>query len=76
MSVPIVRVSPQARLNQFRRWSRNQQFPNDVQEWIERHNLQSGRDINDSFGYRLFYHRYVEDLSAVEAFITAERHDT
>jgi hypothetical protein len=76
VSVPTVRLSTTARLNRFRRWSRTRQFPTEIQEWIERQNLQSGRDLNDSFGYRLFYHRFVDDMSAVEAFITTERRDT
>ncbi len=76
VSVPTERLSQSARLNRFRRWSRDKQFPSEIQEWVERQNQTSGRDINDSFGYRLFFHRFVEDMSAVEAFITTERRDT
>ncbi len=77
VSVPTARLSRSARLNRFRRWSRDQQFPSDIQEWIERQNQTSGRDINSDWGYRLFYHRFVDGLSPVEAVIlTTERRDT
>ena len=76
VSVPTVRLSHTARLNRFRRWSKNRQFPSEIQDWIERQNLQSGRDLNDSYGFRLFYHRFVDELSAVEAIIETERRDT
>ena len=69
--------SRRERLANFQRWSRrNVGFPQDAQDWITRHNIQHRKDPLDSFGYRLFYHWYVNGKPEPEARDIADRNDT
>lgn len=66
----------QQRLNQFREWSRTRRFPENVRQYVANVNLESGRDPNDSYGFRVFYWRYVFDMPEVQAIRRVETRDT
>lgn len=60
-------------LDNFSRWSsRNDGFPPDITQWIRRQNRTAGLAPKASFGYRYFYHLYVENLSDVRAIHASE----
>lgn len=63
------------RLAQFQRWS-SAGFPNRRIGEIRRINISNGLDPNESYGFRVFYHRYVRRMEQVEAELEAERRDT
>lgn len=64
------------RLDDFRRWSKARRFPRIADDFISRANVDSGHDILDSYGYRLFYHMYVNKLPEAEAIRALEANDT
>lgn len=71
------RETQSRRRRNFQRWSqRNVGFPTDVLRRVQSINTSAGLDIHSSYGYRVFYHRYVNGESPVEAQLRAERRDT
>ncbi len=65
------------RLQNFRRWSqRNVGFPSDLLTRIHDINTSAGFDVNSSYGFRVFYHRYVNGEGPDEAERHAEMRDT
>lgn len=64
------------RLANFSRWSGERNFPTHIQRVVERINLDAGFDPFHSYGYRVFYHRYVNGVSEIEAISRVERRDT
>lgn len=65
------------RLANFRMWSnKDVGFPSRLRARITAINIDAKRDPNASYGYRVFYHTYVNDKLPVEAQLQAERRDT
>lgn len=60
----------------FSRWSKRKQFPASFQQIIDEYNINNGLDIHNSFGYRVFYHRYVNKIPEIDAIIRTETRDT
>lgn len=70
--------SSASRFDQFRRWSGwrrsgskfvkgRSSFPKRYLDHIREINDEAGFDFNSSFGYRVFYHEYVEGMDYYEA---------
>ena len=64
------------RLNQFKQWSKKRDFPPDKLQWIIRENQARHKPPLASYGFRLFYHRYVDGIGSIEARRLVERRDT
>ncbi len=70
-----------ARVARFAAWSGTRKFPRGLQirvlgRTIAQINVDAGLDPLDGFGYRLFYHRYVNGVSEIEARQRAETRDS
>lgn len=73
----IVSISTRKdRLNQFRKWSKERNFPSTTQQWIIRENQARHKPPLASYGFRMFYHRYVNGVGSIEARRLIERRDT
>lgn len=66
----------QDRLDNFNRWSGTRRFPSDARRIIQSINLRFGKNPYNRFGYRVFYHRYVNGVSEFEAVRLTETRDT
>jgi hypothetical protein len=55
------------RQRNFNRWSGMKRFPRNIQRWISKTNRDEGLEPLDDFGYRMFYHRYVNQFRKPEA---------
>lgn len=65
------------RIEQFREWSDTRDgFPPNVQRQIERLNVDAGLSPFAAYGYRVFFHLYVNGLDLAEAREVVERRDT
>lgn len=64
------------RYRQFGIWSGKKQFPAQYARSIQRYNQDQGFDPNDSFGFRVFYHKFVDRWPEADAYRYAETHDT
>lgn len=64
------------RLANFKRWSKSKAFPAQYEDWISDINTANGKDPLDSYGYRIFYYRYVKGLGDAEAIRMVESRDT
>lgn len=74
---PSVFNHPGNPLSNFQNWSKKDVgFPSDIQGWIGRNNRRAGRHPVHSFGYRLFYHIYVDKLSDSRAIHASEGQKT
>lgn len=70
---PRRRDTRAARQAQFNLWSGQRDFPYVAQEFITKQNRLAGKADRDSFGYRIYYWHYVNELDVSEAVIAAER---
>lgn len=75
-----IRGSKLTRQTQFKAWSKSKNFPSDVQKEIDDYNDEVGLSIrgkdgktNASYGYRRFYHRWVNGETTNRARVKAER---
>ena len=60
-------------LKNFKRWSsRKHHFPKKVLDWIHAKNVQYDKSENHHFGFRYFYHMYVDDFPEADARDAAE----
>ena len=64
------------RLTNFKRWSKAKRFPKEINDFITGQNVEAGKDILNSYGYRIFYHMYVNKLPEAEAIRRLEQNDT
>jgi hypothetical protein len=64
------------RLDDFRSWTRNKNFPQWVLEEIRATNRKAGLRPNSSLGFRVFYHTYVNKVTSKEAQRRGEMRDT
>lgn len=69
------------RKDNFARWTSDRRFPLAIQRQvlgasIAEINRAAGFNPNNSYGFRLFYHRYVNGASEIEAIQQVERRDT
>ena len=60
-------------LDNYKRWSRKRYgFPDDVLDWIHTENEARGNDENHHFGFRYYYHRYVDRFPEADALDAAQ----
>ena len=69
-------LSETDRADRFSLWSGFEGFPSDALNIIQAINDERGEDENDSFGYRMYYHIYVERMDIDEAERFTEERDT
>lgn len=62
-----MRESRVVRQRNFDRWSGVNKFPSDIRRYISKINRDKQLQPLDSYGYRMFYHRYVNQFSEPEA---------
>lgn len=64
------------RWEEFSSWTKNRNFPVWAMAYIQQKNADKDLDPLDSFGFRRFYHRYVQNRSEAQAAKFADRDDS
>lgn len=65
-----------SRIEQWRVWSANKSFPDDMIDYAENLNDKNGYDPNDSFGYLVQYKRYIDGENEAAALDFANHYQT